>query len=339
MPRGGEREAQDRRGEAGAATCDDGTSRVEAGLAECSLETRGRFQFAVLHETRERQIARAGHVAGAQPDPRFGRGAREALGGAHVDDLRGFGLQRLFDVHGVGDQAMIESGGEMGFCALRQALLQPAALPDPLRQAAFEDRDVGDAEHLQRPPQARRGEEAETVVDHRAHAVAKAKFAQGVGEGERRRQHMRQIGGFVGDAVDVEKHRARDVALDIFRVGVAPRRRHMPGGVENDEIGLVEPVGEPFCRDEKRFRIDGELRHEDLIKFARAFVACIWPRGFVNILAAFLPLRPSRTPSPHCHFGAIFPPAPLDIALLICYLARTAELGRVRRASLFCAGA
>ena len=70
------------------------------------------------------------------------------------------------------------------------------------------------------------------------------------GKSDRVRQHMRQVGLGVGDRVDVEKHRAGNMAGKIFRAGVAPGRRHMPGGVEDDEIGRVEMVGEPLRRDE-----------------------------------------------------------------------------------------
>ena len=138
----------------------------------------------------------------------------------------------------------------MDLWARRLAMLELAPLRDPSRQAAFEDRRVDEAERAQRPPQPRRRKQPQAVVNDRAHPVAETKIPHRGGKRDRVRQHMRQVGLGVGDRVDVEKHRAGNMAGKIFRAGVAPGRRHMPGGVEDDEIGRVEMVGEPLRRDE-----------------------------------------------------------------------------------------
>ena len=67
-------------------------------------------------------------MTGAQARARLRRLAAEALGRAHVDDLRGAGLERPAHVRKVGDGGMVEAGGEVA----RLARL----LPDPPRSGA-----------------------------------------------------------------------------------------------------------------------------------------------------------------------------------------------------------
>ena len=62
----------------------------------------------------------------------------------------------------------------------------------PFRQAAFEDADLLDAIGAQRPPDARRGEQAERVVDDEAHAVAETERAHLLRQRLGLRQHVRQ---------------------------------------------------------------------------------------------------------------------------------------------------
>ena len=47
----------------------------------------------------------------------------------------------------------------------------------------------------------------------------------------------------VRDLVDVEEDRAGDVLFEIFGVRVAPVARHMPGRIDDDEVGRVELAG------------------------------------------------------------------------------------------------
>ena len=45
----------------------------------------------------------------------------------------------------------------------------------------------------------------------------------------------------VGDRVDVEAHRARDVAGEIFGRGVALHRRQVEGAVDDHEVRRAKP--------------------------------------------------------------------------------------------------
>ena len=56
---------------------------------------------------------------------------------------------------------------------------------------------------------------------------------------------MRQVALGVGDLVDVEEDRARNMLFEIFGVRVPVLARHMPGGVDDDEIGRIE-LGREF---------------------------------------------------------------------------------------------
>ena len=123
---------------------------------------------------------------------------------------------------------------------------RPAFL-DPSRQAAVENAHVLDAVSAQRPPDPRRGIEAERVIDDEAHAVAEAERGHRLGERVRFRQHVRQVLIVVGDQVDVEEHGVRNVLLpELGRAG-ASGIGQMPGRVDHAEIGVAE-LGREFSR-------------------------------------------------------------------------------------------
>jgi hypothetical protein len=103
----------------------------------------------------------------------------------------------------------------------RRALGKRAAFGLPLRQAAVEHRHLVMAEDAEHPPGARRRIEPVAVVDDHVLAVADAHLAHARGEFLRRRQHVGQGIVGVGDLVDVEEERARDVLGEVFRAGVA----------------------------------------------------------------------------------------------------------------------
>ena len=65
---------------------------------------------------------------------------------------------------------------------------------------------------------------------------------------------MRQIRRMIGDRIDVEEDRARDMAFEIFRLGVAFFGGKQKGAVDHREIGRVEIFGKPRGRDEERIR-------------------------------------------------------------------------------------
>ena len=116
------------------------------------------------------------------------------------------------------------AGGEVAVAQHRLAGLERAALGAPLRQAAVEHRDVGLAEEPERPPDPRRAEHADAVVDDDAVAVADAHRPHPGDELLHRRRHVRQARLLVGDLVDVEEARAGDMRRLELGAGVAARR-------------------------------------------------------------------------------------------------------------------
>ena len=53
-------------------------------------------------------------------------------------------------------------------------------------------------------------------------------------------QHVRQIALGVGDLVDIEEDGAGDVLLEIFGARVLAVAGHVPGGIDDDDVGRIE---------------------------------------------------------------------------------------------------
>ena len=149
---------------------------------------------------------------------------------------------------------MVEPRREMARLLAHGAFLERQAGVLPGGQAAFQNMYVGDAEGAQRPPHARRGEQAIAVVDDGAHAVAQPHGAHGARKGDRVRQHVRQRRLLVGNFVDVEMDRAGNVPGQIFRLRIAVERRQVPARVDQKQVGGREMLGEPFGRHEMLMR-------------------------------------------------------------------------------------
>ena len=69
------------------------------------------------------------------------------------------------------------------------------------------------------------------------------------------------------DGVDVEKNRARDVAGEIFAARVPVHGRQIERGVDHDDVGRLEVVGEPIGRERElvlRHRDDGKRQRESV---------------------------------------------------------------------------
>ncbi len=121
----------------------------------------------------------------------------------------------------------------------------------PFRAAAFEDANVGRAHRLELPPDAGRREQASFVVEDDGHAVAHAERADGFGEGGRwQQQHMRQVGGLVRDAVDVEEGGTRKVRGEVFLARPPVGVGQEPAAVEERDVRVAEASGEPVGRNE-----------------------------------------------------------------------------------------
>jgi hypothetical protein len=85
---------------------------------------------------------------------------------------------------------------------------------------------------------------------------------------------VRQVGGTVGNLIDVKKHRAWNMALQIFRARVPLLARQVPGPVHDPKSRTAEPLLQPFRRDQK-------LTHALLAKASRMRRFC---RPFFSIL-------------------------------------------------------
>ena len=105
-----------------------------------------------------------------------------------------------------------EAGGEPARRDRRRGGFERPALGLPPRQPAVEQRDVVVAEQPQQPPGAPGRGQADRVVDDDPVVVADAALRHLRGEALGRRDHVRQAGAGLGDVVDVEEHRARNVA-------------------------------------------------------------------------------------------------------------------------------
>ena len=110
-----------------------------------------------------------------------------------------------------------------------------SALGAPLRQPAVEDHDVGRAHDLERPPDPRRRGEADAVVDDDLLFLVDAERADRGRELPRRRQHVGQGIAGVGDRVDIEEDRARDVCGVVFLRALAPAAGQVPAAVDHDD--------------------------------------------------------------------------------------------------------
>ena len=102
----------------------------------------------------------------------------------------------------------------------------------------------------ERPPYARRRIEAGAVIDDDGIAVADAKRAGRFAELLRAGQHVRQFGRMVADRIDVEKHRAGNVAGAVFGRDVALLSRRGIRAVDHDEVSVAQMLGKPIGRDQ-----------------------------------------------------------------------------------------
>ena len=110
----------------------------------------------------------------------------------------------------------------------------------PLRKATIENRDIVVSEDPEHPPHPGSRHHVAAVVDHDPDAVAKAQGAHPAGELLGPGQHVGQIRRVVGDLVDIEEHRAGNMALEVFRTWIAVLRRQIPGTVDDAHIRRIE---------------------------------------------------------------------------------------------------
>src|SRR2546425_4822353 len=109
------------------------------------------------------------------------------------------------------------------------------------------------AEGAERPPDARRADDATRVVDDDAIGVRDPQPADALRELPRAREHVRQGRAQVGDLVDVEERGAGDVRLDELLEGLEPKPSHVPRAVDDAQVAAAEIRDEPPGRDERFF--------------------------------------------------------------------------------------
>ena len=150
-------------------------------------------------------------------------------------------------------------------------------------QAAVEHVDLSGAEDAEGPPHARRRIKAGGVIDDDGVGVGDAERAHRRAELIRPGQHVRQIGGGVGDGVEVEEHRARNMRGDIFRLRIAFLDGQIIGGVDHDDFADI--VGEPL----------------------RGFEPAAGGGGFAHMRLAFVKGQGVTIPTPDGRGGSVCP--------------------------------
>ena len=129
--------------------------------------------------------------------------------------------------------------------------LDVAALGAPLLQAAIQDPHVPMPERQEHPPHPGGCDPAAGIVDHDRIVVGDAERADVAAELFGVREHMRQRIGMIGDRVDVEPHRARDVRVEIVVLRQRQDARHLELRVDDLDAGIAEMGGEPFGGDKR----------------------------------------------------------------------------------------
>ena len=196
-------------------------------------------------EVEERQIERAGHVAAAQPRPRLGLGGGEAAAAARIQHLLATAVEIGAQLVDVAHQRAPRARRERPRPRARPAGLQGPPFGDPFCGAAVEHRDIVVAEDAEAPPHPGGATHPGGVVGDDAGAVAEAEGADAFGEDLGRGQHVGKRRGVVGDAIDVEEHRPRNVPALELRARVAPELRHVPGAIDHAHVRRLEMLGEP----------------------------------------------------------------------------------------------
>ena len=136
----------------------------------------------------------------------------------------------------------------------RRPRLGRPPLGAPPREPAVEDGDRVVAEGAEGPPHARGAHDPARVVHDHAVTVADAKPAHVPRERRGAGEHVRERGAGVGDHVDVEEDRARDVRLGELGPRVAAELRHVPRAVDHADVPPTQVGGEPLGGDERRGR-------------------------------------------------------------------------------------
>ena len=207
----------------------------------------GRGQASVLQDLGERHVERARHVAGAQARARLRLAAGKAPGRARVDHLRAAVVERDLHVGDHGHRAGVHR--RLEWCAAAR-LTAPASSGRPSAfQAGMPPSRMNDIAWRRRY-----GRSTTPAAPNRARCRHRPRWCRSRRCRARRPPRRTDPApaacaadrSSVGDGVDVEEHRARNMRGEIFRLGVALLRRQIIGGVDDDDVRLAELAGEPF---------------------------------------------------------------------------------------------
>ena len=91
------------------------------------------------------------------------------------------------------------------------------------------------------------------IVDNHRGEFLDPELSGCLGEILRGGQHMREIGRVIGDHVNIEKMSAGNMGVQVFIPCIAALVGQKEGRVENDQIGCLESLGQPFGRYQGRF--------------------------------------------------------------------------------------
>jgi len=166
-------------------------------------------------------------VAGFNARSRLRCFTAETIGWPCVHDLSRPVCERELHIVDAGHDRSIQLGNKFS----RRMLARPArkwpTFRLPFRQTAVEDEDLPGPEDTERPPHSRCAAKSGAVIDHDGVILPDAELADLFRKLRRPRQHVRQLGRMIGDCVDIEKHRTRNVSGEVFRLGIALERRQI----------------------------------------------------------------------------------------------------------------
>ena len=140
---------------------------------------------------------------------------------------------------------VVEFGVEAGRCAVNAARVSRETGFDPGAEAAVENVDILGSEGAEHPPCSRSGKDAFLLVDHYRHVIVDTKSRHAMRKNIGRGQHVGQWAGAVGELVDIEEDRARNVLRDVACARINRRRDtdRRERGIKDHDAWIAQTVG------------------------------------------------------------------------------------------------
>ncbi len=126
-----------------------------------------------------------------------------------------------------------------------------AALAQPFLQAAVEHPDIAMAERQEHPPRPRRGDPAAGIIGDDGVGIGNAEGCNIARELIGARKHMRSRIPVIGDGVDVEEHRARQMHGPVIVHGQRQHAGQFGGRINDPDPGIIDMGGEPIGGDKR----------------------------------------------------------------------------------------